>query len=98
MNLTGAMVAYLLWFVAVAAAFVVAGGLVVKQGGRGVVWGLVTVVGALLMFAFVSAVTGLYEIPNSLTHTGFLISVGVGVLGAGLFGAGCLKLRGRNAR
>lgn len=85
--------AYALWLAVLAASCVVAGLLLARHGWRKAGWGAVTVLGALLMWAWVSAVIGVLELTNYPTHAGFFISCGMGALGVALFGMGCRRLR-----
>ena len=92
MNITWASVAWLLWSgtMVVAAGGAVLAGL--RTRGRRVWHGGVMLLGASLMFAFVSAVTGLYEIEGYFRNNSFWISLLIGGIGAGLFGHGLKKV------
>ena len=75
------------------ASFVVTGILIARNGLTGAGWGVVTIVGGILTWAFVSAVIGLFELTAYQTHPAFFISLGIGTLGVLFFGLGCFRLR-----
>lgn len=84
---------YVLWCALLVAALVVAGLLMARRGRAGAGWGAVTLLGGFLAWAYVSAVIGLQELPAYHTRPAFFISLGLGTLGAFLFGLGCSRLR-----
>ncbi len=98
MMITGAMIAWYGWFGLMLGTVVVAAFLVYRKRWPGAGWGLVTILGGLLTFAFVSAVVGLYEVPSYYTQSAFYVSLGIGVVGAGLVGGGVSRLRTKPAQ
>ena len=55
--------------------------------------GVAAVVGGVLCYGFVSATVGLAEGTWSASSVGFIVSMGIGVLGLASFGFGLLGLR-----
>ena len=86
---------YLAWFGLLIASIVVAILIISKRGAAGVGWASCTILGALLSWAWPSAVIGLYEIDDYASSAGFMISLAIGVVGIAMFGIGCLDLRRR---
>jgi len=94
MRVPWGLLVYALWFAVMVISFVVTGLLIARKGLMiGVVWGLGTIIGGILMFGFTSAVIGLFEMTAYYTHPAFFISLGIGTLGALLLGLGCSHLR-----
>jgi len=96
MRITGATIVAGLWMAVMIASVIMAGWVMWKNGVKGLGRALLTVLGGLMMFAFVSAVIGLYEMPPYYDTFGFWVSLGIGAAGAWLFGRTCCLLRSRN--
>lgn len=87
------LTALILWFMFMLLAVVLAGGIVLQRKRRGIGWAALTLIGAGLTFAFVSVVVGFLEMEDYSKSIGFVFTVGVGVAGLFLFGAGVTRLR-----
>lgn len=87
------LAALILWFMFLLLAVVFAGGIVLQRRRRGVPWAILTVTGASMTLAFVSVVLGFLETEDYSKSMGFVFTLGIGVAGLFLFGAGVRKLR-----
>ncbi len=96
MRITWAQVALILWFAVLLASLGIAVLLAVKKAARGVLWGLLTVCGALLMGSFVSAIAGLYEVKDYLLTFQCLAFIAWGCAGLAVFLGGIRKVRARD--
>lgn len=82
-----------MWGMFLLLSFVFAGAIGLQRGRKGIIWAAITILGALLTFAFVSVVIGFLEIEGYSKTSGFVFTFGVGVAGLVLFGWGVTKLR-----
>ena len=87
------LAALILWFMFLLLAVVFAGGIVLQRRRRGVPWAILPPLGAGLTFAFVSVVIGFLEQEDYSKSIGFVFTMGIGVAGLFIFGAGVTKLR-----
>ncbi len=87
------LVALILWGMFLLLSFVFAGTIGLQQGKKGIRWAAITVLGALMTYAFVCVILGVLELEDYLKSTSFVFTIGVGVAGLFLFGWGVTKLR-----
>jgi hypothetical protein len=85
------------WQVLILVSVVVAALVLWRRGSAGIAASVAAIGGAALSYGFVSAAIGLAEDEWTATSTGFLIAMGIGVLGLACFCVGLLGLR-RNGR
>jgi hypothetical protein len=92
MKITWASVAWFFWSGTMLVAVCGAGLACLRTRPRGPLIGGAMVLGAVMMFAFVSVVTGLYEIDDYADTKLFWISLLIGFIGLGLFGYGLRRV------
>ncbi|MEO5804841.1 MAG: hypothetical protein ABIR24_15060 [Verrucomicrobiota bacterium] len=93
MRVTGATIALAIWFAVMLVSVVVATVLGIRDGRKGISQGLQTILGGLLMGAFVSAIIGLYEMERYYFTLLFWVSILIGGIGLLWFIRGLFKLR-----
>lgn len=87
------LAALIVWFMFMLLAVVLAGGIALQRGRRGLGWAALPLLGAALTIAFVSVVIGFLEQEGYSKSIGFVFTMGIGVAGLIIFGAGVTKLR-----
>lgn len=86
---------YLAWIVVILSALIIALVLVVRRGLGGVGHAAIVLLGALLMWAFLSAGIGIMDIDNYATSTSFIISIFIGIMGLCFIYLGARGLRSK---
>ena len=87
------LAALIIWLMLLLLAVVLSGGIFLQRGRRGLGWAVLPVLGAALTLAFVSVVIGFLEKEDYSKSIEFVFTMGIGVGGLFIFGAGVTKLR-----
>jgi hypothetical protein len=96
MNAIGSIVliAYFTWFIGLLVCMGLAVMLMVRRGAAGLPRAMLLTFGGLLTVAFISALIGVMENVYTVTSTGFLISIAIGIAGFACIVFACATGRG----